>query len=167
VIGRVVNHHVLDQVHVARVQSAREVLVIGERAEMRIDLREVRSPIAVVAAVAHALVPPLVAHRWRDPERRRADLAQVVEAARQALQVAAAVARAILRGVLARALVVVARVAVIEAVDHREVDDLLAPVGRGQVQRAGAMAGIGMRPRQPEAGGQRGHQGEAMHRFLR
>ena len=139
VVAHVVEHHVLHQVHPAAVQTPRQRAVVGERAEMRVHRGEVGGPVAVVAAVAHLRVPPLVGHRRGDPHRGGAEAADVVQPPGDAGEVAAAVARVVRGVVLAGALVVVARVAVVEAVGQHEVDDLVAPVGRGHVQRAGVV----------------------------
>ena len=152
-IARVVHHHVLHQRQAARVKRVGERPVVRQRAQMRIDGLEVARPVAVVAAVAG---PPLVRDRWRDPHRGGAEAGDVIEPAAGAGEVAAAVFRAVRRVVFAAALVVVRRVAVVEAVEHQEVDDLVAPVGL----RARRTAGTGRRggrageQRQGEGGGE-------------
>ena len=133
-VAGVVDDDVLHQVHAAPVQRVGQAPVVLQRAQVRVDAGEVGGPVAVITAVATRGVEPLVEHRRRDPQRRRAQALDVVEPVDQALQVAAAEAVAAPRVVLAGALVVVARVAVGEAVGHDEVDDLVAPVGAGDVQ---------------------------------
>ncbi len=131
-----IHHHVLHQVHAAAVQGAGELAVVAQRAEVRVDAAEILRPVAVVAAVAVAAVPPLLRHRRGDPQRRGAQAGDVVQTPAQAAQVTAAVSGRVGRVVLAAALVVVAGIAVVEAVGQGEVDDLLAPVGRRHVQRS-------------------------------
>ena len=64
----------------------------------------------------------------------------------QAGEITAVVVGVAARVVLAGALVVVGWVAIVEAVDHREVDDLVAPVRRRHVQRARRAGRGGGRP---------------------
>jgi hypothetical protein len=106
-----------------------------------VDPLEVLGPVAVVAGVAGRRINPLVGHRRREPKRGGTQAADVVQALAQAAQVAAAVVRAARRVVFAGALVVVARVTVGKAVGEHEIDDLVAPVGRGHVQPAGRSRG--------------------------
>ena len=136
-IAGVVEHDVLDEVHALAVQGARQALVVGEPAQVFVDALEMLGPVAVVAAAGATWVEPLVGHRRRDPQRSGAQAADVVQARRQARQVTAAVARIAGGVVLPRALVVVARVAIGEAVAEHEIDDLIAPIGRRRVAPGG------------------------------
>jgi hypothetical protein len=128
-VAGVVEHDVLHQIHAAPMQAARERAVVVQRAQVAVDLHEVFGPVAVVAGVLPARVQPLVGHGRRDPQRGGAQALHVVQALRQAAQVTAVVALGVAGGVLARALVVVAGVAVGKPIGHHEVDDLVAPVG--------------------------------------
>ena len=93
-------------------------------------------PVAVVPARLLQRVPPHVRHRRRDPDRGRAEALDVVQLVDDPLEVAARVLVAVGRIELALVLVVVRRVAVGEAVGHHEVDDLLLPGGRGDVEQS-------------------------------
>jgi hypothetical protein len=129
-----VDDDVLHQVHAAPVQRVGQRTVVGQRAQVRVDLLEMLRPVAVVAGEAELVVDPLVAHRRRQPERGGAQALDVVEPLAQSLEVTAVVAVDTRRVVFARPLVVVARIAVGEAIGHHEIDDLVAPVGRGNVE---------------------------------
>ena len=133
-VAGVVDHDVLHQVHAAHMQLVRQPLVVVQAAQVLVHAHEVLGPVAVVAGVLRQRVGPLVGHRRRDPHRRGAQPAYVVQPRAQARQVAAAVLARQPRIELTGALVVVARVAVGKAVGHDEVDDLVAPIGGRHVQ---------------------------------
>ena len=57
-IAGVVQHNVLDQIHASAVQGIGQLLILLERAKVRIHPFEVCRPIAVIAAIG--AVPPLV-----------------------------------------------------------------------------------------------------------
>ena len=103
----------------------------GEIAEVRVQLRQVRGPVAVIAVDARIGVD--VAHDGRDPQGGDAERREVVEVIDDALPVAALVARE--RGAIEAK--VVAGIAVGEAVDENLVDHLVAPVGDMAAQRDG------------------------------
>ena len=124
-----IHHHILHQVHATAVQQIGQTLVIGQRAHVRVHALEVTGPVTVVAPKAVRGVVPLVQHRRRQPQCRGAQSLHVVEPAADAVDVTTAVLVAVPRVVLAQALVVVARIAVVEAIGQHEVDDLVAPVG--------------------------------------
>ena len=130
----VVEHDVLHQVHPPRVKRPRQGAIVRQAAPMRIHLLEMFGPVAVVARVVARRVDPLVGHRRRDPHRRGPQALDVIEAAHHAAQVASVVVRLTPRLELASALVVVARVTIVESVDHQKVQHLVAPVRRGHVQ---------------------------------
>ena len=134
-IRGVVDHDVLYQRHARCMKRVRQRLVVVERAVVRIDLGEVLRPVTVIAAEVAAHVPPLVGDRWRDPHGGGAECADVVDASRHPAQVAAAVFRAVGLIVFTGTLVVVGRVAIVEAIEHQEIDHLVAPVGRDNVTR--------------------------------
>ena len=94
----------------------------GQVAEVRVELREVLLPVAVVAVDVGVGVDVL--DDGRDPQRRDAEGLEVVEVVLDALPVAALV----LRERAGLDVEVVVHVAVGEAVDEELVDDLVAPV---------------------------------------
>ena len=105
---------------------------------MGVDFFEVFGPVAVIAAVALLRVPPFVCNRRGDPDGGCPEPLDVVEVTADAGEIAAAVARTVRGVVLVRALAIVAGVAVLEAVDHQEIGDLVAPVrGRGMQAQVG------------------------------
>ena len=168
VIAGVVEHDVLHQIHAAPVQAVGQALIVQQRAQVLVDAHEVLGPVAVVAGIGPGGRAPLVGHRRRDPQRGGPQALDVVQPPGQAAQIAALVAVVLALIEFARAEIVVARIAVVEAVGHREVDDLVAPIGRGDVQfqRGGWALGSDLprrRQQQREAGGAaRQQQGNAV-----
>ena len=142
-IGGVVEHDVLDQVHPVAMQRARQRPVVIQRTEVRVHPGEVLGPVAVIAAEVDAPVPPLVGHRRGEPHGGCPESADVVDPALDAAQVTAVELGRIARIVFARSLIVVRAVAVVEAIDHQEVDHLVAPVRRSHMQRPGRRRCIG------------------------
>src|SRR5712691_11401219 len=111
---------------------------IGARAEVLVEPGEVERPVSVVAVVlevSRAAPHPAVdlLDQRRNPDRRRPQGSDVVELRRQSLQIPAVPGAHLLRPVLHSAVaVVVARVAVEEAVGHDEVDRRVGPAERGR-----------------------------------
>jgi hypothetical protein len=83
-VGGVVDHQVDQHAHAALRRGVRELHEVAERAEARIDVVVVRHVVAVVAARRG-----LERH---EPDGGHAQAAEVVEAAREALEIAAPVA---------------------------------------------------------------------------
>ena len=131
-ISGVIEHNVLHQVHAAAMQCVRKSLVVFERANVGVYFCKVGRPITVIAPVR--AVPPLVGHGRRDPDRCGPQALNVVQSLLHAQQIATAVMGLFLGLVQTDTLVVVARVAVLKPVGHEEVNDLVAPVGRGHMQ---------------------------------
>ena len=157
IVAGVVDHDVLHQPQSPPMHRVGEAPVPGQRAEMRVHRLEVAGPIAVIAAVLRARVPPLVRHRRGDPDRGRAQVLDVVETPLHAGQIAAGKPSRVVRVVLARALIVVARVAVVEAIEHHEIQDLVAPVG-GRYRSRGRLGGGRCQRREGEQqGAEPGH----------
>ena len=134
VVAGVVEDDVLHQEHARAVQLARQPLVIGQAAQVGVHRHEIFRPVPVVAAMPGRRVPPPVGDRRSHPDRGRPQAADVVQPAFDAGQVAAVIAGRVVGPELARALVVVAWIAIVETIGHHEVDDLVAPVRRGDVQ---------------------------------
>ena len=137
-VGRVVGDDVEVDLHPPAVGGVDERAQVLVRAEVRVDLGEVGDPVAVVAGALVLGLDGLVLEARREPDRVRAEPADVVDPVQQALQVAAVVVAACRRveagdRLLRRqAAVVVRRVAVLEAVGHDEVEGL---VGHRRAQR--------------------------------
>jgi hypothetical protein len=132
-VAGVVDHHVEDEGEPLRVRRTDERGELIARAQARLDGAVVGrgevGPVAVIAALSRRTRGLLV--RWRNPQRRHAELAEIAELLLHADEVAA-VPRLRIAGVEAAgdAERVVCRRAVEEAIDEREVDDLPAPVTR-------------------------------------
>ncbi len=121
-LPQVVGDDVDDHLDPPRVTGVDHRAQRGEIAKVRVQALEVDLPVAVVAVDARVAVH--VEHDGADPERRDAELHQVVELIDDALVVAALIPREIAR----RDPHVVPRLAVGEAVGEELVDDLVAPV---------------------------------------
>jgi hypothetical protein len=111
---------------------------------VRVDLREVGDPVAVVAGGVVLRLHRLVLEAGREPDRRGAEVLDVVEPLPEAGEVAAVV-EALVRRVEPRhhpvgpePARVVRRIAVLEAVRHDEVELL---VGDRRAQRVARVAG--------------------------
>ena len=118
VVGDDVEHHL----EVLVVRRRRELPELREIPEVRVRLREVLRPVAVVRVDVGVGLDVL--HDGRDPQRGDAERLDVVEVIDEPLPVAALEARE----VAGPHLVVVVHVAVGEAIDEHLVDDLVAPV---------------------------------------
>ena len=127
----VVGDDVEEDLHPARVRGIDQLAQLGVGAEVRVDLREVRDPVAVVAGRLVLGLVGAVLEARREPDRGRAEALDVVDPLQQAGEVAAVV-HALVRRVQAGdrriggvdpALVVV-RAAVLEPVGHHEVEVL-------------------------------------------
>ena len=128
----VVGDDVEEDLHPPLVRLVDELAQLGIGAEVRVDLREVRDPVAVVAGGREAgvVLHGLVLEARGEPDRGRAEALDVVDPVDQAGEVAAVVEGLVLgveaRGHLGRgqAAEVVVRAAVLEAVGHHEVEVL-------------------------------------------
>ena len=122
--AHVVGDEVEHQLHVAGVELVGEFAQVGFGAEAGLDGVRVGDPVAVVRAPGAMLVR---AHRedGGQPQRLEAELVQVRDLLDDPPQVAAVEALRV-GGI---GVGVVAGVAVVEAVDHREVDGAVAVVG--------------------------------------
>ena len=144
----VVGDDVEEDLHPARVRGVDQRAQVGVGPEVRVDLREVRDPVAVVAGRRPVLeLDGLVLEARRQPDRRRAEALDVVDPVEQALEVAAVVeagrggVEAVLEPAARDLPGVVGREAVLEAVGHDEVE-VLARDGRPQAV-TGVAAGPG------------------------
>jgi hypothetical protein len=118
----VIDHDVFDDLHSQSVHVRSERPQRGEVSEVGIERGEVLRPIAVVGVDVG--IGFHVPNDGRDPQRRYAELADVVEMILEPFPVSALVAR---RRPLLHVKVVV-HVSVGEPVDEHLVDDLVAPV---------------------------------------
>jgi hypothetical protein len=156
-VGRVVGDDVEVDLHPPPMGGVHERAQVLVRAEVRVDLREVGDPVAVVAGALVLGLDGLVLEARRQPDRVGAEPADVVDPVQQALQVAAVVVAARRRveagdRLLRRqAAVVVRRVAVLEPVRHDEVEGLVGHRRAQRVPRVGAARGGG---REGRAGGE-------------
>ena len=136
VVAGVVVDHVEQHLHAAGVRLVHQGLELRLAAEAGVEPLEVVPPVAVVPPVGEAgagdEAVDVLDHR-RDPERRRAEVGDLVEVLGQPLEVAA------VEGPLGVAVdvPVVAGVAVGEAVDDDEVEDGVAPALLGSDRDAG------------------------------
>ncbi len=150
-VGGVVRDDVEEDLDPAVVGGVDERLELGVRAEVRVDLRVVRDPVAVIAGRrigARALDRPVLEDR-RHPDRRCPERLDVVEPVQQAGDVAAVV-EALVGGVEAggqpvagQAALVVGRVAVVEPVGQDEVEDLFGQVVPQRAKGEGLVRGVG------------------------
>jgi len=149
-VGGVVRDDVEEDLHPLAVGGVDERLHVGVRAEVGVDRGEVGDPVAVVAGALLAGRPlhGLVLEARGEPDGRRAQALDVVELARQALEVAAVV-EGLVGGVEAglqpgsgEPAGVVAGVAVGEPVGHDEVEPL---AGERRPQRVGGQLLVGRR----------------------
>ena len=140
-VGGVVGDDVHIDFHPPRMGGGDQRGEVGIGAEVRIDAGEVGHPIAVIA---RALAPRRALHRLvdenrRDPDGSGAEPLDIVEPARDALEVAAmvkALGGGIEAGVEPVALdpaAIVARVAIVEAVGEEEIDHLVLRQARADV----------------------------------
>ena len=118
----VVGDDVEDHLEAVLVHLLDHLAQLGQIAEVRIDVREILLPIAVIGVEVGVGVE--VAHHRRDPDRGDAERLQVIEVIDDALPVAALVEpeRA------GHDVGVVVEIAVGEAIDEQLIDDLVAPV---------------------------------------
>ena len=176
-VRRVVGDDVEVDLHPARVGGVDERAQVVVGPEMRVDLREVGDPVAVVARgrKARVVLHGLVLEARGQPDGRRPEILDVVDAARQALEVAAVIP-ALAGGIEAgrsldlagrQAAVVVGRVAVVEAVGHDEVE-VLAGDGRAQAVAAVGLVGrAGWRRRRADRPGRGRGRGRGRRRDAR
>ena len=147
-VGRVVRDDVEVDLDALGVRLGDEGLELGVRAEVRVDLGEVGDPVAVVAG---GRVRALALHRAvlearGQPDGRGAEAVDVVELRAEAGEVAAVVEALVggvvsgREGVAVEAARVVGGVAVLEAVGHDEVEDLVAA---GLAHGVGDERGVG------------------------
>ncbi len=168
-IGGVVGDDVEEDLHPLPVRLVDQPLQVGVRPEVRVDLREVGDPVAVVAG---GDIGPLALHRLvledrRQPDGRGAEPLDVVEPVGEALEVTALV-EALVGGVQAglqaragQAAPVVARVTVREPVREHEVE--LFP-GQVVVGRFGGQFRVrGRGGRRPARRGRGGEGGQERH----
>ena len=161
-VGGVVGDDVEVHLDAARVGVGDEGLELGVGAQVRVDLREVGDPVAVVPGrrVGARALHRLVLERRRQPDRGAAEALDVVELAVQAGQVAALVEALVGRveaggqTVAREPAGVVRRVAVGEPVRHDEVE-LLVRAGVAHRVRDDRVVGGRVARGQPERG-QRG-----------
>ena len=131
-VGGVVRDDVEVDLHPAGVGGVDERPQVRVRAQVRVDLREVGDPVAVVAGARPVLeLHGLVLEARREPDRVGAQALDVVDPVQQALQVAAVVealggrVEPVLEPAARDPAVVVGRVAVLEPVGHDEVEVLV------------------------------------------
>ena len=136
-VGGVVDDDVLDHLHAQRVGVGDHAPVVLDRAEVGVHGGEVVGPVAVVAARGDGRVDPLAVGRRRQPDRVDAQALQARQAPAQALEVAALELLGVGRRVLVAAEVVARGVAVGEAVEEDEIEDLARPRGQGIISRHG------------------------------
>jgi hypothetical protein len=166
-VGGVVGDDVEVDLHAPAVCGLDQRAQVLVGAQVRVDLREVGDPVAVVAGGRPVLeLHRLVLEARRQPDRRGAQTADVVDLREQALEVAAVVepgpgrVEAGHQRIVAQATGVVGGVAVGEAVGHDEVEVF---VGHRRAQRvatvetAVAVVGGG-RPRRQNGGEEHGEQ---------
>ena len=138
-IAHVVDHDVLDQIHALAMQPPAQVLHVAQAAVVLVHGHQVLGPVAVITAVLGRRTPPLVAHRRCDPDGCSTQIIDIAYFVDKAGKIAAGIMAVPSRVVFTDALVVVGGIAVIEAVQHHEIDDLLAPIRRGDMQFAGTL----------------------------
>ena len=159
--SRVVHHDVEQHADAARMRRLDEVAHVLRGADVGVDGGEVARPVAVEAiADARALVGGRVDlfHRRRDPERVHAQVREIpfLDLGRDPGQVAAHEAARDGRIVLAAVGVVVRRIAVVEAVDHEEVDGRVIPGERLALDRRQVGRGRGGTEGKHQGGGENG-----------
>ena len=150
-VGGVVDDDVHVELHAARVHGVDQRLEVRVGPEVRVDLREVGDPVAVIAGafVARRPLNCLVLEDRRNPDGRRTKPLDIVEALHQALEVAAVVEA--LRGRIEaghqatsrQPATVVRGIAVLEAVRQNEIDDFVLRQARaivGDLRRSRADA---------------------------
>ena len=171
-VGGMVGDDVHIDFHAARMSGVHQRPKVRVRAEMRVDLREVGHPIAMIACalLAGPALHGLVLEDGREPDGGGAEPLNIVQLRGQPLEVAAMV-EAARGGVIAglepsafQAALVVARIAIGEPVGQDEIDDLLHGRSRAQFRqrvRAGRRGAQGH-----EAGGGRhdNGRGRSSHR---
>ena len=155
-VRRVVGDDVEVHLHAARVGLVDQRFQFGVGAQVRIDLGEVRDPVAVVTGGVVLGLDRLVLEARGQPDRRGPEPLDVVDLVQQAVQVSAVV-EALAGGVEAgdhrirsQAALVVAGVAVAESVRHDEVEVL---AGDGSAKGMGPCSGFGARRRSRGFGG--------------
>jgi len=147
-VGGVVDHDIHVEFHASGVHGVDERLELRIAPEMRIDLREISNPVAVVtrAFIAGRALHNLVLEDGRDPHSGDSEALDVIEPADQALKVAAVVetlGRRIETGcqpVAGQPAPVVRRIAILEPVGQQEIDHLVLRQARAIIGRRGGGA---------------------------
>ncbi len=174
----VVGDDVEEDLHPALVRLADELLHLRVGAEVRVDRGEVGDPVAVVPGrgVGPLALDRPVLERGGQPDRRAAEILDVVQLADQTGEVAALV-EALVGGVESGAepvarepALVVAGVAVGEPVGHREVEPLARQTGAQGIPRQVLVGGVRLAAQRgyqrfPGVRGWRAGGGEVGHRL--
>jgi hypothetical protein len=129
----VIDHDIQVQLHAAGMNGLREGMHVRVGAEMRIDVRKIGDPVAVIAGglVARRALHRFILEDWGEPYRGRAKPLNVVQARNEALQIAAVIEAFGSRiescdqpSALETA-AVIGRIAILEPVGQEEINDFV------------------------------------------
>ena len=132
-VRRVIDHDIQVQLHAAGMNGLREGVHVRVGAEMRIDVRKIGDPVAVIAGglVARRSLHRSILEDWGEPYRGRAERLNVVQTRNEALQISAVI-KAFGSRIESRdqpsaleTAAIIGRIAILEPVGQEEINDFI------------------------------------------